>query len=140
MGMNLQLHWLPRIQWINTSIKFIIWFTIIPIWGLWGIVISYFSILFTLIVSIHLPCQELEYSSKTILAYFIKIITAAAFPAILFTYMINNVEFNSYLMLFIAGTTWLSISWLLFYFFVMEQNMQKLFADLFYKRIRFHDR
>lgn len=133
IGMNRKVHHTPMIQWINLVATVLAWFVLIPRFGLWGIVASFFTILLTIPWSIVVPCRELGCSPALLVERFFRILLCSLLPWALFFTIVPLSKMNSYFSLFALGLLWVTISWILCYFFGVNDDMRFVIKRQMYR-------
>lgn len=126
IGMNRKVHHVSIIQWLNLALTFLVWFALIPIYGLWGVVAAFFSIVITIPWSIIVPCRELRLPVAGIIAMFIRIVFLSMIPVVVLEFMgIYDIE-NAMLMLALKAVICGLAAWLLIYRWGLTEQAREL--------------
>jgi O-antigen/teichoic acid export membrane protein len=115
IGMNRKVHHVTMIQWLNLAVTLLVWFALIPNYGLWGVVAAFFSILITIPWSIKVPCRELGLPIFEVVAMFVRIVILSIIPVAVLEFMdIRNIG-SEVLMFALEGMICGMVAWLLIY-------------------------
>jgi O-antigen/teichoic acid export membrane protein len=133
IGMNRKVHHISIIQWLNLVVTLLVWFALIPNYGLWGVVAAFFSILITIPWSIKVPCRELGLPIGGVVAMFVRMVVMSIIPvAVLELIGIHDIG-NEVLMLALQCLICGLAAWLLIYRWGLTEQARALIRRQLHK-------
>jgi hypothetical protein len=111
----------------------LVWFALIPNYGLWGVVAAFFSILITIPWSIKVPCRELGLPIGGVVAMFVRMVVMSIIPvAVLELIGIHDIG-NEVLMLALQCLICGLAAWLLIYRWGLTEQARALIRRQLHK-------
>ncbi len=126
IGVNRKVHHVSLIQWLNLVVTLLIWLTLIPNYGLWGVVAAFFSIVITIPWSINVPCRELGLPVGAVASMFFRILVLSIIPAALFKLIGADHTNDAVLIFVLEGLICSLAAWLLIYRWGLTEQARAL--------------
>lgn len=145
VGINRKVYWIPIIQWFCLAYRGIAWFVFMPLYGMWAMVASFFPILFTIPISVAVPCKELGSSYSYILIKFLQISAICFIPIIFLIFFNFEFYITNFISLVLVSIIFLIVLWMILFNLILDkktkimifnflQNKYLIFFNIFQKK------